>query len=361
MLTSAPVSKIFSRLIIIGLGVFVPLVSFGAGKTVLPLRTALVQYQRQQKAAMNLSKSDAAKLMAQWRKNPDDEDAAVKLLAYAGMKNYLDPEVQKWKAAIIEYLVANRPDGAIIGCPFTRALCQVHRGNPGAEKILKLWEQQVAKHPENLKILWNAQNAVFHFDRDKAEKFLIAGAGAEPSNPRWPRKLGLLYQLSKRYREALRQYEKAYELTPDRKKQYYVYDLARLNYVQGNYAKAEKYLKLMFGLLKHADKKAWNYGNLIYEANTLSGLIALTRDNNPDKACEYMLKAARTPGSPQLRSFGPNMELANQLLARGRKAEVIEYLELCGGFWKKKACREAIRKIRAGENVTLNNFLMLKQ
>ncbi len=85
-------------------------------------------------------------------------------------------------------------------------------------------------------------------------------------------------------------------------------------------------------LQENTDPKAWYYGNVIYEANQILGLAALS-EGNVKEAKEYLLAAGRTPGSPQLHSFGPDMELARKLLARGEKEVVIEYLDLVAQFW----------------------------
>lgn len=39
-------------------------------------------------------------------------------------------------------------------------------------------------------------------------------------------------------------------------------------------------------------------------------------------------------GSPQLKSFGPSMGLAKELVRDGEKEAVIEYLKLCAQFWE---------------------------
>ena len=80
-------------------------------------------------------------------------------------------------------------------------------------------------------------------------------------------------------------------------------------------------------------KDDWNYGNAIHQANILLGRISLRRGNT-DAAKRYLLSAGRTCGSPQLNSFGPNMTLANEMLATGQTSTVLEYLELCSVFWK---------------------------
>jgi hypothetical protein len=39
-------------------------------------------------------------------------------------------------------------------------------------------------------------------------------------------------------------------------------------------------------------------------------------------------------GSPQMNSFGPNMQLAKALLEKGEKDVVLEYFKRCATFWK---------------------------
>ena len=91
---------------------------------------------------------------------------------------------------------------------------------------------------------------------------------------------------------------------------------------------------LALELLGCADKYLddWNYGNAIHQGNILLGRVAM-REHNVPLARQYLMKAARTPGSPQLNSFGPNMSLAKELLELGQTNAVLEYLKLCSEFW----------------------------
>ena len=81
--------------------------------------------------------------------------------------------------------------------------------------------------------------------------------------------------------------------------------------------------------------KDWNYGNAIHVANLVLGRIEL-REKKKKKAIEYLLAAGRTPGSPQLNTFGPDMLFAKELLKVGEKDAVLQYLDLCAKFWKMK-------------------------
>jgi TonB family protein len=79
-------------------------------------------------------------------------------------------------------------------------------------------------------------------------------------------------------------------------------------------------------------QRDWNYGNALHDGHTVLGRLALRQGDVP-KAREQLLASARTPGSPQLRMFGPTMRLAQELLEKGEKDAVIEYLTLCRNFW----------------------------
>jgi len=100
-------------------------------------------------------------------------------------------------------------------------------------------------------------------------------------------------------------------------------DLERI-YVEADRQKA------MAALEKN--QPGWDSGNVIHDANSILGLVALT-EGAVEKAKEYLLKAGATPGSPQLNSFGPPMLLARRLVEKGESKVVLEYLDLVGKFW----------------------------
>ena len=98
---------------------------------------------------------------------------------------------------------------------------------------------------------------------------------------------------------------------------------------------AEKAKAYALDLLKQAPplRDNWNYGNAIQVGNLVLGMIALA-SNDVTEANHLLLEAGKTPGSPQLNSFGPNMLLAQQLLAKGEREAVFQYFDLCAKFWK---------------------------
>ena len=97
-------------------------------------------------------------------------------------------------------------------------------------------------------------------------------------------------------------------------------------------------------------KDNWNYGNAVQDVNIVFGRIALA-EGRVKEAGEFLLKAGDTPGSPQLKSFGPNMMLARELLERGERDVVVAYFEKCSRFWTMRGgkLKEWTRQVHSGE------------
>jgi hypothetical protein len=97
-------------------------------------------------------------------------------------------------------------------------------------------------------------------------------------------------------------------------------------------------------------KNSWAYGNGIHYAHLVLGRLAL-RENDLDVAKRHLLAAGRTPGSPQLNDYGPDMTLAEEMLRASESAAVLEYFDLCGKFWlnkEKNRLEEWSAIVRAG-------------
>lgn len=85
-------------------------------------------------------------------------------------------------------------------------------------------------------------------------------------------------------------------------------------------------------LARSTDRTSWQYGDIIYGANELLGRAAL-REGRIGDARRYLLEAGKTPGSRQLNSFGPSNTLAREMLAKGQRETVLQYLDLVAKFW----------------------------
>jgi predicted Zn-dependent protease len=108
-------------------------------------------------------------------------------------------------------------------------------------------------------------------------------------------------------------------------------DAAKTAFEAGQYGKAKDHASELERLAPKYPHD-WNYGNAIQDFNVVQGRLAL-RDGKVDEAKAHLLAAGRSPGSPQMNSFGPNMSLANDLLQRGERDTVLQYFELCRKFW----------------------------
>jgi hypothetical protein len=74
-------------------------------------------------------------------------------------------------------------------------------------------------------------------------------------------------------------------------------------------------------------------GSAIHHAHLVLGGVALF-EGDVTSAKHHLLEAGRTPGGPKLDSFGPNMQLAKDLIQHGERSAVVEYLDLCARFWE---------------------------
>jgi len=114
---------------------------------------------------------------------------------------------------------------------------------------------------------------------------------------------------------------------------YALHRLAETAFDAGRLDKAEKYANELLALAPQYSKD-WNYGNAIYYGNMVIGRVALRRDMGFAVAKRSLLAAGKTPGSPQLNSFGPNMSLAKDLLSMGQRDTVLQFFASCHNFWK---------------------------
>lgn len=103
-------------------------------------------------------------------------------------------------------------------------------------------------------------------------------------------------------------------------------------------------------LRAYRDVAAWQWGNIVHNANQVLGRVALRRGELA-RAEQYLLAAGSTPGSPQLMSFGPRMPLARELLEVGNTTAILEYLTLVRRFWNHA---DAIAELEAAVQVIRN-------
>jgi len=122
----------------------------------------------------------------------------------------------------------------------------------------------------------------------------------------------------------------------ERNRFYALDDAAKQSFEVGKIEDARKYAKELLTLAQKFQGD-WNYGNAVQDGNLVLGRIALHEgwhEGWMEEAKQYLLEAGKSPGSPQMDSFGPNMSLAQDLLKKGERGTVLQYFELCRKFWK---------------------------
>lgn len=120
--------------------------------------------------------------------------------------------------------------------------------------------------------------------------------------------------------------------TNEEERFYALGDAAKEAFTEGKNKKAKKYAVELSDLTPKFECN-WNYGNALQDYNIVLGRIAL-KEGQIEKAKNHLIEAGKSPGSPQMDTFGPNMSLAKDLLEKGENEVVIEYFTLCKSFWE---------------------------
>jgi hypothetical protein len=112
---------------------------------------------------------------------------------------------------------------------------------------------------------------------------------------------------------------------------YLLQSLPRIAIEGGDLARAEAYARELLAIPDLSEKS----GDAVHCANYALGILALKR-GDVAAAKQYMLSAAKTKGSARLSGVGPETGLAKELLARGEREAVLEYIEQCRSFWTRE-------------------------
>lgn len=150
-------------------------------------------------------------------------------------------------------------------------------------------------------------------------------------------------------------------LVTDRLKRFYsLDDLVGKAYSAGEFAAVEK-LATEYLQLAATYRCNWNYGNAIHDANRYLGLVRL-KNGNTAEAAQYLLKAGKSTGSPQLDTFGPELDLANELLKQGNVEPVKEYLRDIKRFWRldQGQVETWLASLEKGERPELSRFAAMQ-
>ena len=289
-----------------------------------------------------LSSQDADDLEAKLKANPNDLSIRAILLGYYFGKD--ERPIIETRQNHILWVIENHPESELAGrpeCEVNQFLNQEH-----FSQAKKTWLNQLELHKNEVTVVGNAANFFFLADKELAESLLKQAEIMDPNNPEWPEQLGFLYSLElentfgKTRGEAasrsLEKYERALSLADNEFNEAGLLgSVANASFEAGKLVRAKAIASHLLDKYGH-DKDSVPYDDAVFEGNQVLGRVAL-REGNIARAKRHLLASARISGSPVLSSFGPDMTLAKELLEKGQKTVVLEYLHLCATFWNKAA------------------------
>ena len=282
----------------------------------------------------DLTAAEAAELERRLAANPEDLSARAQLLGYYFRNRRTDPSR---KAGHVLWFIRNAPEAKVLEGPEGQIMPMLNPEGFAAAK--SAWLEQIESEPRNVTFLRHAAAFLTLSDEALSAELLERAEDIEPTNPEWARELGHKHwREARRFPEgwdtalaerALVAFERAYELSDASRRGPLLSRLGMAAFVVGDLDKARTYAEATLADIPDD----WNRGNRIHYGNLVLGRIALS-GGDLGGAGQHLLAAGRTPGSPQLNSFGPDMALARDLLDRGQTQTVLRYLELCLDFWK---------------------------
>lgn len=231
-----------------------------------------------------------------------------------------------------------------------------------APTLVERWEAQAKSHSGDPYAIANLAALIAQNDNTRAIALYERAEILDPRNPRWPEEQSKLlargYFASVDdtvYTRAYTKLVRAAELTSATTRHRLDVDLAEAALRAGHLDKAKAHANNALARIG-TTLDWWERGDLIYNANAILGRIAL-QAGDVTAAKNHLLEAAQTPGSPVLNSFGPDLTLANELLAKGERDVVIKFLDLIEDFWDGEEEQLAVwrAQIRRGETPTLRD------
>ncbi|MBV9959086.1 MAG: DUF3858 domain-containing protein, partial [Acidobacteria bacterium] len=316
--------------------------------------------------AEKLTPARAEQLEKQLESDPADIRTRALLLSYYGELPETDAKHQA-RLRHRKWLILNRPDVDLSLIGFLPS--------EGAEyeEVKAIWLEQTRLRKDEPELLFQASRFFREGEPELALQLLEQCQQLEPANYRWAGELGDLYASLAESKEgaeksglttrALEQYEKAITLNKqershqrDRDRASLLRHAAETAFDAAQLEKAKSYATELLLEYGH-DLTAYSYSDAAHYGNIIQGRIAL-REGDLAKAKEHLLIAGRTPKLAGRTFFLPDTNLVRELFARKERDAVLEYLQLCEGFYehKRKLFQRWEQMIRKGQTPSFNLY-----
>jgi len=305
-------------------------------------------------AGRTLSAEDATKLEKALEANPNDVAARISLIAFYG--THRDEPFRSKKDDQALWFIRNMPDSDILRwIIYARLHPRVDKGFAEAKQ---LWLDNLNKFKGNTIVLGNAADFFQTSDLPFTEKLIKEAAALEPTKVRWPTELGHVLMMETQsangdaQREfATRAYEQfslAYSMAKGAEQSILLSRLPVAAFEAGDLKHAREWAVEV--LNQAATGKTQALEDAVHHAQIVLGRVALV-NGDLKEAKERLVLAGQTAGSPALKTFGPNMSLAKELLEKGERDTVVKYFDECATFWKdhQEKLAQWTAQVRAGE------------
>ena len=250
-------------------------------------------------------------------------------------------EIVKVLADHVLWLVQHAPGGDFDDNP--GRIIDAYSYPEDHERIKREWLKQVEAQPGNAKVLAHAANFLSGGeDLERGRELAAKAHSLDPQEADVSLLLAHLEELqtiragpqekTQLAKQAFRLREEALNSLSGNQRFSELPYAAKAAIKAGDMLKAQDYAEEMLRLAPTT--KDWGNGEQIYYGNWTLGLIALNK-GNMEEAKTRLLEAGKTPGSPVLGSFGPNMELARQLIEKHETEAVLKFFDECEKFWKR--------------------------
>ena len=297
-----------------------------------------------------LTRDEVNELEAKLVLEPDDIAARTKLIRhYSGD---LQEPSRRAHASHVVWLIENAPYSEELGPRGRGEIDQ--RISEAFIAGRDAWRSHVEREPENPVFIARYARFVRWKDRSLHIELLTRARRLDAQNSELAQELGHALLLASRREEndgavraaeqALEHFDRAYGLADnDIARNGILGGRAQAAFAAGRYDLAEQHAQAMLD----AEPVLGPDGDLLHEGNTMLGRVALI-DGDVERAKSHLLASGNVPTSPVLGSFGPSMSLASELLALGHREVVLEYFDLCAGFWDRAELRVWRAAITAG-------------
>lgn len=287
-----------------------------------------------------LGDSELEGLLKQVATRPDDRIARAKLAGALFVTRDESPRARAEYLAQALWWIDRHPAEAVT---FTLSSRGIRDRSSDPMKLAAAWNDAVRAHAEDVQVLINAAKFFGYSDPVHAREVLFRARAIAPGDSRVPFQLGELEthqswrgaaaRRTERARAALDAFEDALRLwTDDWSRSIPLEKVSRAAFETHDFGRARNCAEALL---------LYDTGDAVHHGNLVLGRLALV-DGNLDLARHHLIEAGHTRGSAPLGSFGPNMQLAKELLERGERDVVLEYFDLCAVFWKRDRGRLAV-------------------